>query len=189
MAEPIAVTASESKEFLFKDQFQLTWNDFTKVNTQPTIGSTKVHAIVAMSCEFRFDRKGKLPLVRVGTSWKFAQPIVEAVMDKQKSTVWDKILANSADKLRELLKHERVHVEIGERHSRMVHNEVLDLTSDKKDVASAAQDLVNKAAAVRNKHWKKCSELNAQYDHDTNHGTNPKTQKIWNALYLKKDDA
>ncbi len=45
------VDKPQNPKFLAVDQFKLEWGHFTKSASQPKVGGTAVHAVVAMTCE------------------------------------------------------------------------------------------------------------------------------------------
>lgn len=173
-------------KFLAVDQFRLEWKHFPKSETQPRANGTPVHAIVAMNCEFDFAETGDvLVYLDKQKKWRLGKVIVKCVMDKSQSKAWAvQLRKNNLQQNAELLKHERVHVELAERHARFVFQQIQQITATGSDLVAVTQQLINAADRVRKERWNKLALINAQYDLQTSHGTNPGTQQQWNAEYL-----
>lgn len=181
------VAKRTTKRFLFTNQFELKWQSFNLTTQRPNIGGTKVDAIVGMKgLHIKFDTGGDHLLYQDKSGvWRFAHVEVHCLMDKGSSPAWvTKLKKNSREQNIELLKHERVHVELYERHARYVFKRLLTVYSKKKDIDSAGVNLINFAIALRNKHWQKARDMNQQYDIATSHGTLASEQKKWNRAYL-----
>ncbi len=173
-------------KFLATDQTKLMWGHFTNSPSQPVVGNTPVHATVAMICEFDFVVAGEV-LVYQDThrNWLLGSVTLKAVMDKARSVVWATALGkNTPQQNTELLKHERVHVELGERHARSVFQQVQKLSVTAPDMVTACQKLIQEADRIRKAHWQKYADKNVEYDRDTAHGTKGAEQTKWNNLYL-----
>lgn len=171
--------------FLATNQFRLDWRHFTESPTQPMVRGTPVHATVSMVCEFAFEDNGHI-LVLLGSDrkWRLGQIVVQAVMVKSRSFVHaPQLRKNTPQQNAALLRHERVHVELGERHARTIWKHVQQLAVTAPDAATAAQKLVNAAHSFRTQHMQKCAMMNDRYDQETDHGRNSK-QMQWNQLYL-----
>jgi predicted lactoylglutathione lyase len=179
----VAVISKPS--FLATNQFKLNWQHFTMSPSQPVVNGTPAHATVAMVCEFDFLDGGDITvLFGADRKWRLANVIVKALMIKSKSYVHaSQHRKNSSEQNAILLLHERVHVELAERHARSIWKHIQQLKVAAPDAATAAQQLVNAADAFSKTHWQKLATMNAMYDRETDHGRN-QNQKKWNQLYL-----
>jgi len=173
-------------KFFAMDQFKLQWAHFSSSETQPTVDGKAVHATVAMSCEFDFVERGDVLMYQDSQrKWWFGQVVVKAVIDKSRSIVWaQQLRKNTPQQNLELLKHERVHVELAERHARYILQQVKILSVAGSDMGVACQQLIQSADRIRKDHWDKLKNMNAQYERETAHGTNSSVQQQWNSLYL-----
>ena len=173
-------------KFLAVNQFKLEWNHFTQSEAQPSVNGTPVHATVAMTCEFEFVETADV-LVYLDTQkkWRLGKITVKCLMDKSQSRAWAvQLRKNSPQQNTELLKHERVHVELAERHARYVFQQIQQVSAIGSDLGVVTQQLINAADRIRKDHWNKLATMNAQYDRETVHGTNTTAQQRWNATYL-----
>lgn len=177
-------------KFFSVNQFKLEWSHFTQSNSQPSINGTLVHATIAMTCQFDFVENGDV-LIYLDTQrrWRLGKVIVKCVMDKSQSLAWAvQLKKNSSHQNTELLKHERVHVELAERHARYVFQQIQQVSTIGTDLGVVTQQLINAADRIRKDHWNKLALMNAQYDRETAHGTNSKEQQRWNASYLSTNN-
>ena len=146
-----------------------------------------MHAIVVMNCDLDFvEDKDVLMYQDSKGKWWFGKVVVKAVMDKSKSIVWaQQLRKNTPEQNAELLKHERVHVELAERHARYILQQIKMLNVAGSDMNVACKQLLQSVDCIIRDHWnKRLANMNAQYERETDHGTNPKMQPHWNILYL-----
>ena len=139
-----------------------------------------------MSCEFDFVENGDVLIyLDAQKKWRLGKVTVKCVMNKSESRAWTgQLNRNNPQQNMELLKHERVHVELAERHARYVFQQIQHLTTVGSDLGVVTQQLINAANRIRIDRWDKLASINSQYDHETVHGTNSKAQQRWNATYL-----
>lgn len=103
-------------KFFSVNQFRLEWNHFTQTETQPRVGGTPVLAVVSMNC----------------------------VMIKNQSKVWAvQLRKNSPQQNSELLRHERVHVELAERHARYVFQQLQQIAVGGSDLSVISKQLID----------------------------------------------
>ena len=78
----------------------------------------------------------------------------------------------------ELLKHERVHVELAERHARYILQQIKMLNVAGSDMNVACKQLLQSVDCIIRDHWnKRLANMNAQYERETDHGTIPKCSR------------
>jgi len=175
-----------SPKFLAANQFKLAWSHFTHSETKPISNGTQVHATVAMTCEFDFVESGNvLVYLDQQKKWRLGKVTVKCLMDKSQSRAWaPQLKKNTPQQNTDLIKHERVHVELAERHARYVFQQIQHVSATGSDLGVVTQQLINAADRIRKDHWTKLAAMNAKYDLDTAHGTNASAQQRWNATYL-----
>lgn len=175
-----------SPKFLAVNQFKLEWSHFTHSETKPIVNGTQVHATVAMTCEFDFVESGDvLVYLDQQKKWRLGKVTVKCLMDKSQSRAWaPQLRKNSPQQNTDLLKHERVHVELAERHARYVFQQIQQVSATGSDLGVVTQQLISAADRIRKDHWNKLAAMNAQYERETAHGTNASAQQRWNATYL-----
>jgi len=173
-------------KFFSVNQFRLEWNHFTQTETQPRAGGTPVHAVISMNCELDFVESGNLLIYQdTQKKWRLGKITVRCVMIKNQSKVWAvQLRKNSTQQNSELLKHERVHVELAERHARFVFQQLQQIAVSGSDLSVISKQLIDSAFRLRNDHWKKLELMNTRYDTQTLHSTNSGAQQRWNSKYL-----
>jgi len=179
-----------SPKFLAVNQFKLDWSNFNHSETKPIANGTQVHATVAMTCEFDFVESGDIHVyLDPQKKWRLGKVTVKCLMDKSQSRAWaPQLRKNSPQQNIDLLKHERVHVELAERHARYVFQQIQHVSATGLDIGVVTQELINAADRIRKDHWNKLAAMNAQYDSETAHGTNGPAQQRWNAKYLSSEN-
>ena len=148
--------------FFSVNQFRLEWNHFTQTETQPWVGGTPVHADVSMNCELDFVESGNLLIYQdTQKKWRLGKISVNCVMIKNQSKVWAvQLRKNSPQQNSDLLKHERVHVELAERHARYVFQQLRQIAVAGSDLSVISKQLIDSAFRLRNDHWKKLELMN-----------------------------
>ena len=186
MAGVRIVATPHPPKFFAADQFKLEWGHFTKSELQPEVKGKPVHAKVSMTCEIDFMDGGDVLIYQdQHKRWLLGHLVVKSVMNKAMSTAWSVALRkNTLQQNAELLKHERVHVELYERHARHIFQQVQKLSVAGGNAVTACDQLMQAADRIRDDHWKKAVFMNERYDIETDHGRILPAQSRWNSLYL-----
>ena len=181
-------------------QEALEWSDFEQVDTRPMHGGHPADAVIHVTIDMNLaDSSGMIKVYRKGKSWKLAYVHVtckisraEVYRDvlegprrraipgmklKKRKRLYRKKLARHKDKLEDLLNHERVHLEITERHARTFADYLVRLVSKKTDYVEAAKELVQAAVRMRKSLTEQAQKMNTSYDKTTHNGTNSKQEK------------
>lgn len=157
-----AVSISEdSDQFAWSAERKLTWDDFkgkpTKTNPAAALTFTDIHISASYT-------NGKINVE------------VKNFFDKKLSWTKNKTSAS-------LLKHEQVHFDITEVHTRIIRKKLSAIASEK----SLQNGSFNKESSKLLKEW---HEFQEKYDKETDHGLIAVKQKEWEdkvALLLKEE--
>jgi hypothetical protein len=142
---------------------QLTWSDFRPVDTLPDDPGEDAQTSTEMS-----EMKNIRPVSNKGT---YSLPDLELTVGLKRS---ETVVVKSAQKTRDLLKHEQGHFDITVLSVRAFATELQRLN------APSAGALVQQIDALRQKHQRFADSITEKYDIETNHSRNKDLQDKWN---------
>ncbi len=148
-------TQATGQKIYWSSEKKLQWSDFIEANPLRITAPSEIFAV---------------PWIGIELSHKATNDSiyfhVQAFFLKDKS--WKR-----AGQPSHLLKHERLHFDIGEYVARLIRKELVTLNVD---------DLSTQITTIREKYKTKLDELQSSFDISTNHGNRRLTEKQWHVF-------